>query len=374
MVKLAESEEGIPIEPDKLDQDHMLLNVRNGTLDLRTGELREHRREDLITKLAPVEYDPDAKCSLWEKTLKRNFAGDAKLIGFFQRLCGYFLTGDVSEKILPVCYGKGDNGKTTIFNTLYHMLGSDYAKETAQDLLLVKMGQSHPTELADLFGKRLVFSLESGEDRHFNEDLVKRLTGTDVINARRMREDSWDFVPTHKLVLATNHRPKIRGTDDAIWNRLREIPFTVQIPKKEQDRKLPEKLAKERSGILAWCLRGCLEWRRRKSLDPPDVVLTASAAYRASQDVLALFLEECCELDKNAEEKASRLHAAFCSWGGKLNPNEFGKALVERGFEKKPKNGIYYVGLKLPSKETQQSFLSKQDVLHIGTEVTEGVS
>src|SRR5262249_47496846 len=150
--------------------------------------------------------------------LETIFESEAEMIAFFQRLAGYFLTGNVAERVLPICWGEGANGKTTIFNTLMATLGPDYAMPAMRDLLLVKRVDTHPTDQAALFGKRLVVSMESGQGRRVDEDLVKHLTGTDRITARRMREDPWSFDPTHTLVLATNHMPDIRGTDDAIWD------------------------------------------------------------------------------------------------------------------------------------------------------------
>ncbi len=204
MIALARSEPGIPILPAQLDTDPWLLNVSNGTLDLRTGELRPHRREDLITKLAPVEYHADAPCQLWLDFLARIMAGNVDLIRFLQRAIGYALTGDVSEQVLFFLHGTGANGKSTLLNVVIDLLG-DYAAQLDSHVLMITQGEAHPTALTDLFGRRFVSLIEVEEGKRIAEVLVKQLTGGDRIRARRMREDFWEFRPTHKVFLAANH-------------------------------------------------------------------------------------------------------------------------------------------------------------------------
>src|SRR5215213_6238174 len=265
-LRLARSEPGIPIVPRQLDADPWALNVLNGTVDLRTGKLRPHDREELITKLAPVEYDPDAKAPNFEAFLARILPSEA-LRRFVQRAIGYAAAGVVSEEVLVILYGVGANGKSTLVNVVMEALG-DYATKA-----------SPPTELADLFGARFVASVETDEGRRLAEDLVKQLTGRDPIKARRMREDFWQFDPPHTLFLATNHRPEVKGTDYAIWRRLKLVPFEITIPGAEQDKGLPEKLREELPGILARIVRGCREWQRewqRDGLGEPAEVRSAT--------------------------------------------------------------------------------------------------
>jgi putative DNA primase/helicase len=224
---LARSGPGIPILPEEMDRDPWLLNCGNGTVELRTGTLREHRREDLLTRLCPTEYHPDATCPSWLRFLESIFQKDRPLITFVQRLLGYCLTGDVSEQILPIFWGGGANGKSTLVNVILQTLGGDYAMKAPQDLLVVHRGERHPTELADLFRMRLVVTSESSEGARLNEALIKDLTGGEPIRARRMKEDFWQFDPTHKVMLLTNHKPRVVGTDTAVWRRLRLVPFEV---------------------------------------------------------------------------------------------------------------------------------------------------
>jgi putative DNA primase/helicase len=318
-----------------------LLNVLNGTVDLRTGELREHRREDYLTKIASVEYDLNAACPVWDKCLSRWMDGNADLIGYLQRVFGYALTGNVSEHALWFLYGSGANGKSTLLMTLLAMM-EDYGCQAISELLMQRANEQHPTERADLFGRRFVATIETDEGKRLAESLMKQMTGGDRIRARRMREDFWEFAPTHKIFLAANHKPAIRGTDYAVWRRIKLIPFTVTIPDEEKDAHLPDKLKAELPGILAWCLRGCLEWQR-SGLGEPDEVRQATASYQAEQDTLAEFFAECCFVHPEAKCRASDLLDAYQRFSGDkiMTANAFGKRLKERGYENRPGTGGY---------------------------------
>lgn len=330
MTELAKPD--LPISLEDLDTDPYLLNVENGALDLKSGELRSHDRDDLITKLSPVEYDPNAKAPYWEAFLER-ILPDPEVRRFLQLAVGYSLTGDVSEQVLLIPYGVGANGKSTLLNVLLEMLG-DYGQQAAPDLLIAKKG-AHPTELADLFGARLVASIEVEEGRRLAESLVKQLTGGDKIRARKMRQDFWEFWPTHKSWMAVNHKPEIRGVDNAIWRRIRLIPFTEVIPKEEQDRWLMEKLRAELPGILAWAVQGCLDWQR-EGLETPDQVRRATGEYRAEMDVMGAFLRDCCEVGPDRDVAAKDLYSAYKLWceeGGERpeTQRKFGTRLTDRG-------------------------------------------
>jgi putative DNA primase/helicase len=332
MIELAKSE--VPVTPDELDADPWLLNVLNGTIDLRTGELREHRREDLITKLAPVEYDPNATAPTWEAFLKRVLPGE-ELRAFVQRAAGYSATGDTSEQCIFIHHGPGANGKTTFQEAIAAALG-DYAMRTPTETLLVKRAGGVPNDVARLKGARLVAASETEEGRRLAESLVKDLTGQDTISARFMWAEWFDFKPTHALHLSTNHKPEIRGTDPAIWRRIRLIPWAVTIPPNEQDKKLTEKLRGELPGILAWVVRGCSEWLRQ-GLKAPEEVRQATKAYRAEMDVLAAFLADCCVRGDDEEAFAGELWGAWKRWSEETgeqtgSQKRFGGRLAERGF------------------------------------------
>jgi putative DNA primase/helicase len=356
---LARSEPGVPVLPAELDRDPMLLNCPNGVLNLRTGQLREHHREDLITKLCPVVFDPAAKCPFWEATLKTVFPDDQPVIRYVQKLLGYALTGETREQLLAVFWGTGANGKSTLINMVLELMGKDYAIKASRDLFMARKQDNHPAQLARLFGKRLVVAVETQEGARLDEALVKELTGGDPITARRMREDPWQFAPTHKAVLVTNHKPEIRGTDHGIWRRIRLVPFTVRIPDEEQDKRLPEKLRDELPGILAWCVRGCLAWQE-EGLEPPDEVKAATKTYRDEQDVIGEFLADHCNRHPELKVRASVLYAAFKAWcersGEKwVSQRCFGEAMTERKIERRESHGYWYLGIALrPPPEDQR--------------------
>jgi putative DNA primase/helicase len=334
MVDLARSD--VPVMPDELDASPDLLNTESGTIELRTGELREHRREDLITKLAPAEYRPDALAPAWEAFLERVLPGE-ELREFVQRASGYSATGDVSEQCMFINHGSGANGKSTFQEAIAAALG-DYAMRAPTEMLLTKRSGGIPNDIARLKGSRFVASSETEEGRRLAESLIKDLTGQDTVTARFLWAELFEFTPTHKLWLSTNHKPEIRGTDNAIWRRIRLIPWSVTIPPAEQNKKLPATLRREIAGILAWIVRGCLEWRR-EGLQAPDEVRRATGQYRAEMDVLAGFLAECCELDTGHWEYAKDLYECYKRWcdenGERPEPQrKFGGRLGERGFQR----------------------------------------
>jgi putative DNA primase/helicase len=331
MLELSKSE--LPVSPDELDADPWLFNTPNGTVDLRSGTLRAHRREDLLTKMAGTEYRPDAAAPEWAAFLERVLPGE-DLRAFVQRAAGYSTTGDSSEQCMFIDHGSGANGKSTFQEALAAALG-DYAMRAPTEMLMAKRAGGVPNDVARLKGARFVAASETEEGRRLAESLVKDLTGQDTISARFMRAEWFDFKPTHKLWLSTNHKPEIRGTDPAIWRRIRLVPWGVAIPPAEQDRKLLEKLRGELPGVLAWIVRGCLEWQR-EGLKAPDDVRRATAAYRTEMDVLGAFLQECCIVDPDSNVAARDLYAAYKLWcqenGERAETQRrFGARLTERG-------------------------------------------
>lgn len=353
MVLLARYDRSIDVDFRQFNNDPWLLNCRNGTVDLHTGELLTHRREHLITKCADATYDPAAECPAWEKFLRDVFAGDGDLVTYVQRLCGYFLTADVSTHMLPVFWGCGGNGKGTLLNTLLGVMGSGYSGAAASELLMTRHGHRHPTELADLHGKRLVVCQETDDGCRLNEPLVKWLTGGDQINARRMCENFWTFDPTHKLVLSTNYRPKVHGTDRGIWRRLRLVPFNVTFDGEREDTKLSDRLESESAGILAWMVAGCLAWQRHGE-NTPEAVLVATSEYQQEEDIVRRFVTDRCVTDHpDLESRASTLYAAYCDWmektgeGHPVTQNSFGRRLAELGYERFRSNGPCYRGIAL---------------------------
>ncbi len=339
MVELAQSEPGIPILPHELDTDPWKLTVADGTLDLKTGKLNSHEKEDFITKLAPVNYNPNAVAPIWESFLNRIMDDNQQLIDFLQRAGGYSLTGDTSERILFILHGRGANGKTTFLETIRALLG-DYSLRTPTETLLAKFrgGGGIPNDVARLRGARLVTATESDEGRRLAEATIKDLTGGDTISARFLHAEFFEFKPKCKLWLGTNHKPEIRGTDKAIWDRIRLIPFEVVIPEDEQDKHLIDKLKKELPGILAWAVKGCLKWQKDGLLNIPDAVKEATASYRTEMDILGGFLIDCCRIEQRLEVTVKALYDAYTTWcetnGDKpIGKRTFGRRLNERGFD-----------------------------------------
>jgi len=366
MIRLAQSEVGIAIPPTVLDTDPWRLSLENGTLDLRTGDLRPHDRSDLITRAVPIEWQPDAECPTFLTFLERITRDpDGKprpeLMTFLQRAMGYSLTGLTTERVLFILYGTGRNGKSTLLDVVRGLLG-DYAMRVPTETLMARRGESIPNDIARLKGARFVFANETDDGRRLSEALIKDITGGDTISARFMRGEWFDFKPEFKVWLATNHRPTIRGTDNAIWDRIRLIPFDQRIPDAEQDHELGNRLRDELPGILAWAVAGCMDWQR-EGLGAPDAVRQATEAYRSSMDVLAAWLDDCCVVDERVRGPASALYESYKSWcettGERYLPQRtFGQRLAERGFTTSRGTGgkRHWEGIAVAGESHQQAF------------------
>lgn len=309
-VKLSACADGISLNNEDLDKQHMMLPVANGVVSLANGELLPHSREMLYTKRSPVAYDPGALCPRWDLFLREIFNEDQELVDAIQRAVGYSLTGSVDEQKLFFLHGGGRNGKSTFIETIASLLGS-LAAPAPRGFLELKNTDGHETSLTVLFGRRLIFSPETTQGRRLDETMVKQLTGGDSIVARRMREDHWTFTPTHKVWVIGNHKPVISGTDDGIWRRILLVPFDAQI--QNVDSGLKAKLAQELPGILAWAVRGAVEWQR-VGLAPPASIIAASAAYRKEQDIHRQFIDEACVVGEGYRVTATKLRAAYETW------------------------------------------------------------
>lgn len=359
MVSLAATLDGVPVTSVELDSNPWLLTCKNGTVDLRTGRLLPHSREHLITRCLPVDYTADADCPTWLRFLNAVFGGDKELIDFVQRAIGYSLTGDTSEQCFFFLHGGGSNGKSTLLSVLREILG-DHHRKVGTDTLLDRTDSTIPNDLARLRGARVVTAIEAKPGRKLAETLVKELTGGDAITARFLRQEYFEFVPTFKLWLACNHLPTIDGQDCAIWRRIRLIPFNVTFSPPEsgqppyQDKMLLPKLRAEYPGILAWGVRGCLEWQER-GLREPKAVIAAVEGYQGDMDVLGDFLADCCDIHPGARVKAAELYAAYMAWAESegerfpLSKRAFGLRLGERGtFQRVSVHGCrYWTGLEL---------------------------
>lgn len=317
MIDLARSLHGVSVSAADLDRDPWLLNVANGTLDLRTGKLQPYTPDHLITKISPVAYNPDAQCPLFLRFLHRILDDREDLINYTQRAIGYCLTGVVSEKALFCCFGQGNNGKTTLLELFRWLLG-DYAAQVMIDTLMTKAAESNNTlaDLADLRGARFVTTSEAEENHRLSEGKIKYLTGMGEVKTCRKYENPIAFMPTHKIWMDANHRPIVRGTDKAIWNRLKPIGFTVTIPDAEIDRELSGKLQAEAEGILAWAVYGCLDWQR-DGLGALGDIQDETNRWKAENDPLKDFLEDWCTVDAADSELYTRvndLRRAYEKW------------------------------------------------------------
>jgi P4 family phage/plasmid primase-like protien len=338
MLEFAQSVPGIPILPEHLDQNIYLINCLNGTVDLKTGELKPHNRDDLITKIAPVNYNPDALCPTWLDHLYKIMAGNTELIRFLQKAFGYSITGDTSERKLFIGHGIGANGKTATHETIALVLG-DYATRTPTETILIKRNEGIPNDVARLKGARFVYASEAEQGRRLAESLVKDLSGGDAITARFLHQEWFEFHPEFKVWLATNHRPVIYGTDQAIWDRIRLIPFEVRIPEAERIPKsaLMEIFKAEADGIFSWLVHGCLAWQR-EGLGCPDEVKTATESYRNEMDALGDFINDVCVTGEMVEVKIKDLYEAYEKWADEsgekvISKKLFGAKLDEKGFD-----------------------------------------
>jgi putative DNA primase/helicase len=326
---------------EQWDSEPMLLNAVNGVVDLRSGELREHRREDYFIKIAGVGISDD-DCPLWREFLLRVAASDQQLVDFLQRIYGYALTGLTTEQIFLFLYGLGANGKSVFLNTLMYVLG-DYATSAHTSTFTVSRNEAHPTELARLQGARLVTAIETSDGRVWDEAKLKSITGGDKICARYMRQDFFEFHPQFKLVVCGNNKPSLKVVDEAIRRRLLLVPFTVTIPPEERDPRLTEKLRAEGPAILRWLVDGCLKWQR-EGLNPPAVVRLATDEYLNSQDVVSRWITERCVTGSRYWTASSTLYDDWKEWSEStqerpMSQRKLSEALEARGFESTRQGG-----------------------------------
>ena len=346
------------IEYHTLNADPWLFNVQNGTIDLRTGKLRPHNPADLITFLSPVTYDPAADCPTWRRFLLEVFAGDAEMVAFIQRGIGWSLTGVVKERALFFLHGNaGKNGKTTLVEAVMKLVGicgeASYGygrKVGAETFMKSRNSEDNQRKAATLAGPRFICTSEVDEDHRLDEQLVKDITGGDTLEGRRLYQESFTFKPQFKPWMYGNHKPEIRGTDDAIWSRVRLVPFDVSF-KGREDLELPDKLEAELPGILNWAIQGCLAWQR-SGLQPPAKVQAATQAYRDEMDVFGPFIAERCVIHRSADVRANDLWNAYKTWCEESGTKEqtqtkFGKYLTSRGFIVEKSSVIKRIGIGL---------------------------
>lgn len=331
------SQNRVAILPDELDANKFLLNTLSGTIDLKTGEIREPRREDLITRLINYKIENTAPLE-WLNFLNDIFSGDQGLINYIQKCVGHALTGDVSEHAIWFLYGTGRNGKTTFLNVLRHLFG-EYSEILRAENLMKQRDDSTSYDIAKLKGKRFVIASEGELNRSLAEAKIKILTGGDRLVGRFLYKDEFSFDPSHHIFFATNHKPRIQGTDDGIWRRIKLIPFNYKVPKEKLDPHLEEKLIQEAPQILGWAVDGCLKWQKEGLKPEPAVVTSAIEEYRQESDDVGLFLTEKTVADINGKLEMGSLYQNFVEWCDEnkvicVRKKDFSSRMIDKGFGK----------------------------------------
>ena len=319
---------------ESFDTQPMLINFQNGTLDLVTGEFGTHNRDHRVTQITNTNYNMDAKRDVWDKFIARVLPSE-DLRNYVQDAIGYSLTGSVAEQCMFILFGTGSNGKSKFTDSIINAFG-DYGKSVPSKLMSSGASDQHPTLLTELQWRRFASAQETRENGRLDEEMIKQLSGGDIISAHKMRKDYYDFAPTHKLWLSTNHKPTIRGTDHGIWRRMRMIPFTVTIPDEEKDKHLSDKLALEYDGILAWAVIGAMRWAAR-GLVLPSEVERATNEYRAEQDTIGQWIEDCVTPIEGMMASKKVVYDSYRQWCDdngvySLSQRKLTDRLTERGF------------------------------------------
>jgi len=338
MITLAQSDPKVAIDIDKLDTSPWFLNCQNGTLDLRTGELHPHRREHLITKLIPIEYDADAQCPQFLEFLYTIMGRNTDLVSYLKRIFGYALTGTTIEQCIFIFFGIGGNGKTTLLEIIRKVL-ADYAKNAEFDSFIYRLNSTIRNDLARLCGSRFVTASEPERNVTLSESLVKQITGGEPITVRLLHKEYFEFFPTFKVFFAVNKKPNIIGADTGIWRRIRLIPFNVTISENQRDKNLLEKLQKELPGILSWAVEGCMEWQR-EGLQEPKEVLEETNYYKYIMDDFADYIADQCIVGPTEYVGTKELFQNYTNWSNykklkSIGKKEFNEKIKERGYTQK---------------------------------------
>src|SRR5256884_1842383 len=351
MLDRAKSE--LPAVPDDFNKHLYLLNCKNGALDLRTGELRNHSPYDMLTRCLKINYNPLATCPKWDDFIQGIFDNDSDLIQFMKEALGMSLCGDTSEQCLFICHGSGSNGKTTMLETV-RIIMEDYGLAANIETFQVRKNQGIGNDVAELYGARFVTASENTMGSRLNEAFIKKATGQEPLRARRLHANEFQFMPEFTIWFPVNHKPVVKDTSKGMWRRVHFIPFNVTIEGDKLDKHLGEKLLDESEGILASLVQGHIDWHKRGHLEPPKAVKDATQAYRAEMDTVSNFIEEECLIGDGKTVSTKILLERFESWceqnGEKYDPKTLKTALRERGLHStKSTGGRYYwqgIGLK----------------------------
>jgi len=344
---------GVACSINDFDKHKDLLAARNGVIDLRTGELLPHDAGLLLSKRLEFNYDADAKAPRWEQFLSEVFRDYSELPAFMQRLTGYGITGETTEQCFAVLYGRGANGKSVFVDTLTRVFRSITSTTQFATFERTQAG-GIPNDIAALKGSRLVMASEGSQDRHMDEATLKRVTGGDMISARFMRAEFFEFQPQFLLMLASNYKPAMRGQDAGLWRRIKLVPFARFFDVDERDHRLPDKLLAEAEGIIAWAVKGASIWYEGGGLFEPDVIKVQTDSYRSESNALDGFLPGVFGFDSNGSTTLEDLWRGYLNWCEDENlPSKerwtrrtFSRSLDERGLARRTTNkGVTFDGV-----------------------------
>jgi putative DNA primase/helicase len=352
MLELASLEPGVSIHETDFDLHPMILNCRNGILDLKENKIIEHDPKLMCSMMTNIEYKPEARAPRFKQFLSEITRGRKDIEDFMQRWFGYALTGDVSAQTFAIFYGNGANGKSTLVELISRILG-DYVRTAPPETFIQKPVGGIPNDVASLRGSRLVLATETDANAKLAESKVKGMTGGDTVVARFLHGEFFQFSPTWKIIISTNHRPRISGADYGIWRRIVLVPFDFVAIGDTLDYDLPRKLWEEREGVLSWMVEGCHQWMEggggRTGLGIPPVLLEETQEYREDEDIIGRFVKSRCITDLNDPLKrtksqiivgATELYQKFIAWAeedgeryaAKMTQTSFGRAMRERGY------------------------------------------
>ena len=356
---LEETKHYVEITSEKLDANDFLLNTLDGIVDLKTGVMYEHNKENYMSYIINHKRDSINKPIKWLAFLDEIFQGDKQLIDFIHKAVGYTLTGSIREQSMFLTFGDGSNGKSVFLDVLKRLLGDYGANAQVETLLERKHTSSNGAseDLARLKGVRFVTTGENSQGSKLNEGLIKQMTGGEKITARHLYAEYFEFYPKFKIWLATNHKPIIRGNDTGIWRRIISIPFNYKVPKEKRNKSLIFELEEEMGAILHWAIDGCLKWQK-EGLELPNAVNKSNEEYQEELDIITTFLKEYTIEEKGSKVLASKLYKEFDTWATTFNEWKtsstiFGRELSKRYKKKRTSRGYWYLGLKLKSENPE---------------------
>lgn len=346
--------EGVPVLPSEMDRAGNAFNVRNCLISLKTGKTAEHDKKYMISKLAPVTYDENAKCPRWDRFIEEITCGDKSLQLYLQRMIGYCMTAYTKEQCMFFLYGNGSNGKSVFVDTIAYMLGEYAASCQPETVMMRDRNNTARGDLARLKGARMVVTSEPNDGCRLDEGIVKQMTGgtENKLTARFLYGREFEFSPEFKIVMSTNYKPVIKGTDNGIWRRVRLIPFTAEFTKENRDPQLTENLRRELPGILNWAIAGAVGWCK-EGLPPCAIIDEAGQEYRSEMDRVQQFLDDCTTRSESSSTQASTLYKCYKAWCSEqgdrfpVGSTKFFMELKRRFKSRKTEAYNEYIGIKI---------------------------